>query len=320
MTDRTSTHAVRAAPLQRVLQWLDNEASANVAPAAPGSQRSIDWPRVLPFVALHLACLAAFVTGVSATAIVVAIMLYALRMFAITGFYHRYFSHRAFRTSRGVQFAFACIAASAAQRGPLWWVSHHRHHHAHADQPQDVHSSLQHGLLWSHAGWFLARENFATRSGLVTDLRRYPELRFLDRFDIVAPLVLMAILYVAGELARHFAPALAASGAQLVVWGFCISTVVLYHATFTTNSFAHRFGRRRYATRDDSRNNVWLALLTLGEGWHNNHHHYPGSARQGFWWWEIDFTYYGLRLLAALGLVWDLKEVPASALHARRYP
>jgi stearoyl-CoA desaturase (delta-9 desaturase) len=287
-----------------ILGWLDNEA---VAGAAAENARSIDWLRVLPYVALHAGCLGALWVGVSVTAVAAAVALYALRMFAITGFYHRYFSHGAFRTSRTAQFAFALLGATAAQRGPLWWASHHRHHHAHADSPADAHSARQHGFLWSHVGWFLARESFAARGALVKKLARYPELRFLDRYDSLAPLALGAILYAAG-------------GAQLVVWGLCISTVALHHATFTINSLAHRFGRRRYATEDDSRNNLWLALVTFGEGWHNNHHHFPSAARQGFYWWEVDLTYYGLRALAALGIVWDLKEVPLAMRSARRVP
>jgi stearoyl-CoA desaturase (delta-9 desaturase) len=167
-------------------------------------------------------------------------------------------------------------------------------------------------------GWFLARENFATRHERVQHLLRYPELRFLDRYDTVAPLLLAALLYAVGEWLAAAVPGLGTNGLQLVVWGFCISTVVLYHATFTINSLAHSHGRRRYATRDHSRNNVWLAMLTFGEGWHNNHHHYPGSARQGFYWWEIDLTWYGLKLLSALGLIWDLKSVPAHVRDARR--
>ena len=299
--------------------WFDNEAGAAPLADAALQARRIDWPRVVPFIALHLGCVAVLWVGVSATAVLVAAVLYGLRMFAITGFYHRYFSHCAFRTSRAAQFVFALLAATGVQRGPLWWASHHRHHHAKSDTPDDAHSGLQHGFLWSHMGWFLARENFATRSALVTDLARYPELRFLDRYDVLAPLALGIVLYSAGELLAKFAPGLNTSGLQLLVWGFCISTVVLYHATFTINSLAHGIGRRRYATRDDSRNNWWLALLTFGEGWHNNHHHYPGAARQGFYWWELDFTYYGLRLLAALGIIWDLKQVPAKLLLARRY-
>jgi stearoyl-CoA desaturase (delta-9 desaturase) len=279
--------------------WWDSGATPNFE----GDGRRIDWLRVTPFVAMHLACLSVFWVGVSATALTVAAALFALRMFAITGFYHRYFSHRAFRTSRAAQFLFALLGTTAAQRGPLWWASHHRHHHAHADQPEDAHSARRHGFAWSHAGWFLAPAHFRTRSERVLDFARFPELKFLDRFDIVPPVLLGALLL--------------AIDLQMFVWGFCISTVALYHATFTINSLAHRFGSRRYATPDDSRNNFWLALVTFGEGWHNNHHYYPRAARQGFYWWEIDLTWYGLRLLAALGLIWDLRPVPVEVREAR---
>jgi stearoyl-CoA desaturase (Delta-9 desaturase) len=295
---------------------FDSEASAAAIAAAP--PRQIDWPRLVPFFGLHLACFAVLWVGVSATAIAVAAGLYALRLFAVTGFYHRYFSHRAYRTSRAAQFVFAVLGAAATQRGPLWWASHHRHHHRHADTENDAHSARQHGFAWSHTGWFLACGNFSTRMALVPDLARFPELRLLDRFDALIPVVLGVALYIAGDMLARAVPGAGTSGPQLLVWGLCISTVALYHATFTINSLAHRFGRRRYATRDDSRNNWWLALLTFGEGWHNNHHHFPGAARQGFYWWEIDLTYYGLRLLAALGLIWDLKQVPAAMLNSRR--
>ena len=271
---------------------------------------------MLPFVLMHAGCLAVLWVGASPFAVGVTAALFALRMFAITAFYHRYFSHRAFRASRAAQFVFAVLGASAVQRGPLWWASHHRHHHLHADEPADSHSAHQHGFLWSHIGWFLARESFATRLKLVPDLARYPELRWLDRYDVAVPALLAVTLYALG--AGLEAAGVATSGAQLVVWGFCLSTVLLYHATFTINSLAHRLGSRRYATHDNSRNNWWLALLTFGEGWHNNHHHFPGAARQGFYWWEVDLTYYGLRLLAALGIAWDLRPVPIAAREARR--
>lgn len=299
-------------------RWFDSGAA--VAATADGDPRRIDWPRVAPFVLVHLGCLGAIWTGVSATAVSVAAALFVLRMFAITAFYHRYFSHRAFGTSRVAQFAFALLGASAAQRGPLWWAAHHRHHHARADRPEDPHSPGEHGFLWSHVGWFLARENFATRLALVPDLARYPELRWLDRFDAAVPAALALLLFLAGEWLAAAAPALGTDGWQLLVWGFCISTVALWHATFTINSLAHRFGSRRYATKDDSRNNAWLALLTLGEGWHNNHHRYPAAARQGFYWWELDVSWYLLRLLAALGIVRDLRPVPASVRDSHRRP
>ena len=287
-------------PLRSIAAWFDSHARD----AGPDPRR-IDWLRQLPFVAIHAGCLALPWVGASTAAVTLALALYALRMFAITAFYHRYFSHHAFRTGRVAQFVFAVLGAAAAQRGPLWWASHHRHHHVHSDQPADSHSSRQHGLAWSHLGWFMADGNFRARPELVKGFAAYPELRWIDRFDALVPLALVAALYAAG-------------GARFVVWGFCVSTVLLYHATFSINSLAHRFGSRRYATRDDSRNNAWLALLTFGEGWHNNHHHYPAAARQGFYWWEIDLSWYALKLLAGLGIVWDLKPVPASARNAKR--
>ena len=300
-----------------LIRWFDNEAGEL---PDDGQNRKLDWLRTLPFIALHLACLAVFWVGISPVAIAVALGLYALRMFAITGFYHRYFSHRAFRTSRPMQFLFALVGASAVQRGPIWWASHHRLHHVHSDHDPDVHSPVRHGFLWSHMGWFLCRVNFRTRAELVKDWLKFPELRFLDRYDVVAPMLLALSLYGLGELIEQFRPSWGTNGPQLLVWGFVISTIVLYHATFMVNSLAHVWGSRRYATRDASRNNPVIALFTLGEGWHNNHHHYPAAARQGFFWWEFDPTYYALRVMATLGLVWDLKPLPASLRHARRNP
>jgi stearoyl-CoA desaturase (delta-9 desaturase) len=307
MTRQTLTLALR--------RWFDSDA-ALFSSGAEG-ERQLDWPRVLPFLLLHAGCLGTLWTGVSLFAVVVAATFFALRMFAITAFYHRYFSHRSFRTSRAAQFVFALLGAAAVQRGPLWWASQHRHHHAYADQETDIHSP-RHGFFWSHVGWFLTRANFRTREKLVRDLARYPELRWLDRYDVAVPALLGVLLYALGAWLEQTAPQLGTSGVQLFVWGFCISTVALYHATFTINSLAHRFGTRRYATRDDSRNNFWLALLTFGEGWHNNHHRFPAAARQGFRWWEIDLSYYGLRLLAALGVIWDLRPVPPSVQQAAR--
>jgi len=303
--------------MSALLRWLDSYAQGDAAGDHAGDTR-IDWLRVLPFFGLHLACLGVIWVGVSTTALLVAAALYALRMFAVTAFYHRYFSHRTFTASRPMQFIFAVLGASAVQRGPLWWASQHRHHHVHADDELDAHSPKRHGFAWAHLGWFLSRAQFRTRTELVADWMRFPELRFLDRFDALVPLLLAAALYALGEALAVYAPGLGTNGPQLLVWGFAISTVALYHATFTVNSLAHTVGTRRYATRDDSRNNGWLALLTFGEGWHNNHHHYPGSARQGFYWWEIDLTYYGLRIMAALGLVSQLKPVPIAIREARR--
>ena len=296
-------------------RWFD---AGTHAEADGGS--GVDWPRVLPFLLVHAGCLGIAWTGASGIAIATAIALFWLRMFAITAFYHRYFSHRAFRTSRAAQFVFALLGATAVQRGPLWWAAHHRQHHAQADGLADPHSPKVHGFLWSHVKWFLARENFATREKLVRDLARFPELRWLDRWDAAVPAALALALLGVGAWLERAAPALGTGPWQMLVWGFCISTVALWHATFTINSLAHRFGSRRYATRDESRNNGWLALLTLGEGWHNNHHRYPAAARQGFYWWEIDISYLALKVLSALGIVWGLRPVPAAIRDSHRAP
>ncbi len=297
-------------------RWVDSSAEGDQLRDDP---RGIDWPRVVPFVALHLGCLGAFWTGWSPFAVGVAVALFAVRMFAITAFYHRYFSHRAFRTSRGWQFVFAVLGASAVQRGPLWWAAHHRHHHVHSDQPEDVHSPHRHGFLWSHMGWFLSRGNFSTRLKLVPDLAGFRELRWLDRYDVVVPALLGFALYGLGAWLEACPPV---AGHQRYAAGRmgllhldrrCCSTPPSPSTRWRT-----AWGSRRYATRDQSRNNFWLALLTFGEGWHNNHHHYPVAARQGFFWWELDLSWYGLRLLAALGVVRDLRPVPASVREAGR--
>ncbi len=289
-----------------VRRWFD---TSNPGELGPDADR-IDWLRTLPFIGIHLACFGVIWVGVSAFAVWTAIVLYAVRMFAITGFYHRYFSHRAFKTSRPVQFVFACIGAMCVQRGPLWWAAHHRNHHRKSDQPVDVHSPRQHGFLWAHMGWFLTPRGFRTDWDSIPDWKRYPELHWLDRYDILLPVLLAVGLFFLGGWLEVAYPGLGTSGPQLLVWGFFVSTVVLFHATVTINSLAHQFGSRRYDTRDDSRNNVWLALITFGEGWHNNHHHFPGSARQGHRWWEVDLTWYVLKAMQGVGLVSDLRPVP----------
>ncbi len=304
-------------PIKFILSWFDNEVASTLRDS---ETHRIDWWRVIPFVGLHIACLSLIWVGWSWFAVAFAVVLYALRMFAITGFYHRYFAHKAFQTSRLGQLIFAIIGATAVQRGPLWWAAHHRDHHVHSDQEDDAHSPVQHGFFWSHMGWFLSSANFATKFERVKELAKFPELRFLDRFDILVPIAFAIAIYVFGELLASYAPHLNTNGPQLLVWGFVISTVALYHATFSVNSLAHVWGKRRYQTRDHSRNNLLIALLTLGEGWHNNHHHYPGAAKQGFYWWEIDFTYYGLRILAALGLIWNLRTVPTDIRESKKYP
>ena len=294
--------------LTNILRWFDSEAGSD---HLDSSSRSFNWVRVLPFIALHLACLLAFFTGASTFAVVFAAAFFVIRMFAVTGFYHRYFSHKTFKTSRTAQFVFAVLGASSAQRGPLWWAAHHRHHHQHSDNAEDLHSPHHGGFWWSHAGWFTCDAGFSMDERRVRDWLKFPELKFINRFDSLIPVAAAVLIYLGGEALAVWAPGLGTNGLQLLVWGFFISTVCLFHATVSINSLSHVWGKRRFETDDDSRNNFWLALITLGEGWHNNHHRWPQSVRQGFRWYEIDITWYGLWALSKLGIVWDLNPIPA---------
>jgi stearoyl-CoA desaturase (delta-9 desaturase) len=276
----------------------------------------IAWSNAATLALMHLGCLGVFWVGWSPTAVGLASLSYVIRAFGLTAFYHRYFSHRAFRTSRWFQFVGALLGCLALQKGPLWWAAHHRNHHRHSDREPDVHSPRVHGIVWAHLGWFLTPRNNDLRTESIRDWLRFPELVLLDRFAPLVAVAYAAVLWIFGEVLRLNAAGLQVDGAQLLVWGFFVSTVALYHATYSVNSVAHLFGARRYATADDSRNNLLVALLTLGEGWHNNHHHYASSARQGFFWWEIDVTFYLLLLLKRLGFVWDLRPVPRRARFA----
>ena len=257
---------------------------------------------MLRFALLHVAALSALGLPWTASAGWWLLGSYLVRMFGVTAGYHRYFSHRTYRLSRGAQFALACLAQTSGQKGVLWWAAHHRHHHRHADTPTDIHSPRRHGFVWAHVGWVVSDEHVASDLRKITDLARYPELRWLDRHHWV-PTVVFALV------------TLAFGGITGFVWGYVVATVVLYHATFSINSIAHVWGTRRFATPDDSRNNWLLALLTLGEGWHNNHHHCMTSARQGYRWWELDLTWLGLRILAALRIVTGLRAFPSSMRH-----
>jgi stearoyl-CoA desaturase (delta-9 desaturase) len=250
---------------------------------------------------LHALALAVIVTPPSGEVLLLTALTFWVRLFAITAGYHRYFAHRAFRTSRAFQFLLALVGASATQKGPLWWSGGHRRHHRFSDQPGDMHSPRE-GFWYSHQGWILDAKWERTELENIRDFARFPELVWLNRWHFVPPIALaIACTAIAGWPG--------------VLWGYVFSTVLLWHTTYTINSLAHRWGKQRYETGDDSRNNWVLALLTLGEGWHNNHHWFMNSARQGFFWWEVDITYYVLRALALVGVVWDLREVPDRFLH-----
>ncbi len=255
----------------------------------------------VPFWAVHVACLLVFVTDFSWGAVAICIAVFFLRMFGITAGYHRYFSHRSFKTGRVFQFVLAFLGTMSLQKGVLWWAANHRIHHKYSDLEGDVHSPVRSGFWWSHVGWILSPDHEETHYEKIPDLAKYPELRWINEHFLIPPLILAAALYAAG-------------GLSWLTWGFFLSTTLLWHTTFMINSLAHVYGTRRYETTDTSRNNPWLAIVTMGEGWHNNHHSFMNSARQGFFWWEIDTTYYILKMLSWIGVTWDLIQPPARLL------
>jgi stearoyl-CoA desaturase (Delta-9 desaturase) len=292
-TAPSSTAPSRTAP--------SRTAPSRAALARPvAADERVNWFTSIPFLAFHLIPLAAIWTGVSARAVVICVVLYVVRVFFITAGYHRYFSHRAYKLPRWAQAVMAVGGSTALQKGPLWWAAHHRQHHRFSDTEHDVHSPIR-GFWWSHVGWILCDKNNGTDLSRVKDLAKYPELRWLDRHQYVAATVLAVATF-------------AAAGWPGLVIGFGLSTILVWHATFLVNSLAHVMGRRRYATTDTSRNSLVVALLTHGEGWHNNHHHYQASARQGFCWWQWDPTYYALWALSKLGVAQDLKQPSGTVL------
>ena len=269
------------------------------------ADEKIAWVKNIPFLVLHLMPLGILWTGMSFGDALWCLGLYYVRMFFITAGYHRYFGHRAYKLGRVAQFIMAFGGGTAAQKGARWWASHHRLHHRHSDTTEDVHSQLRKGFFWSHVGWIMCKKYDATPFEKIRDFAKYPELRFLNRYHLLPPIVLGTACYLIG-------------GWSVLFGGFFLSTVLLYHGTFTINSITHMWGRRRYATSDDSRNSFLLSLITLGEGWHNNHHYYQSTANQGFFWWEIDITYYLLVIMSWLGIVRDLRPVPEKMLYRNR--
>jgi stearoyl-CoA desaturase (delta-9 desaturase) len=268
----------------------------------PKARHWTRWLTAAGIVAINAGALWAFIRGgITWQLVLICAISFYVRMFGITAVYHRYFSHRAYRTSRAFQLVLAVIGASATQKGPLWWAATHRHHHRFSDAENDVHSPMRRGFWYSHMGWWLGREHEEYDEKNIQDFAGYPELRWLDRWHVLPSLVIMAVAYAIG-------------GVELLLWAYVVPTCLLAHATFTINSLAHVWGSRRFATTDTSRNNFFLALLTMGEGWHNNHHHYQSAARNGFMWWEIDLSFYILKALEKVGLVWDLRPVPAHVM------
>jgi stearoyl-CoA desaturase (delta-9 desaturase) len=287
--------------LKRLLLVTSQTAHQNsVAPEALGAEaEKISWAGSIPFFLVHGMCLFGFYTGVTWKLLLTSVVMYYVWMWSVTAGYHRYFSHRTYKTGRVFQFLLAFIATTSAQKGVLWWAAHHRHHHRNSDQAADIHSPTLRGFWWSHVGWILSSKYNETRFESIRDFARFPELRLLNRFYLVPPI----LVGVAAALIGGF---------PLLIWGFFIPLVAAWHGTFTINSLSHVFGSRRYRTTDTSRNNLLLALLTCGEGWHNNHHYHQNTANQGWFWWEIDLTYYSLKALSWVGIVSDLKLPPES--------
>ena len=275
-----SAEALRESPDDYEIRWIDN----------------------IPYWGVHAVAVAGVIwMGWSWYGLLICLVSYYVRMFGITGGYHRYFSHRSYKTSRLFQFFLALLGGTSTQKGALWWASHHRRHHKYSDQPEDVHSVRQRGFYWSHQGWILAKKFQKTDWDRVKDLSKFWELRALNKFPMLVDIAFAVALYFIG-------------GLHMLLWGYFVSTMLLWHGTFTINSLSHLIGRQRYKTGDDSRNNWVLAIITMGEGWHNNHHYYQRAACQGFYWWEIDMTYYVLKLLSYVGIVWDVHRPP---LHVR---
>lgn len=258
---------------------------------------------VLFILVFHMAAIVGvFVVGVSLYLVGLGVLSYALRVWVITAGYHRYFAHRSFKTSRAFQFIIGLLGTLAVERGPLWWATMHRLHHQYADQEKDIHSPLQDGLLWAYIGWMHSRKYCAVNDySKIKDFSKYPELRWLNRFYLIPPLVAGALL-------------LTLCSPAVFVWVVLVGTVLQWHTLFFSNTACHIFGRRRFNTNDTSKNNLLCAIILMGEGWHNNHHFYARSARQGFYWWEVDVSYYSIKLFEKLGIVWNVQEVPPHIL------
>ena len=223
-----------------------------------------------------------------------------LRAIGLTLTYHRYFAHRAFKMGRVTQFVWSWIAASAMQKGPLWWAGHHVTHHKFADREGDPHSPLISGFYYAHLGWFLndvRHDKLAATNPVIRDFGKYPEIRLLDEYYWLPPALMALGMYLYG-------------GMQWLAWGFLLPTMTLAHATFAINTINHLYGSRRFDTVDESRNNPITAFFAAGEGWHNNHHRYQRSARNGFYWWEFDPTWYVIKAMSIVGLAWDVQPVP----------
>ncbi|MGQ4001425.1 acyl-CoA desaturase [Francisellaceae bacterium CB300] len=261
----------------------------------------------IAFTAMHIACIGVFFITWNITALVVFLSTFFIRTFALTAGYHRYFAHKSFQTSRAFQFILALVGSWASQNGPLWWSGHHRYHHIHSDKPTDLHTP-KNGFIQAHFGWVFVPKNDTVDPKFTKDWIKFPELVWLDKYCHLSFAAYLIGLFALGSLLATLFPALNTSGLTFVLCGGIFSTVLLYHTTFSVNSICHIFGRKDNETSDNSRNNWLVALLTFGEGWHNNHHKFAYSVRNNLKFWQIDITYIILCILRKCRIVWDFKE------------
>ena len=266
--------------------------------------KKLDWPVVIGISAMHVGCLfAPFYFSWSSLA--VAVFLYWLTGgMGITLCYHRLLTHRSFKTPKWFEYLLTAFACMAWQGGPIQWVGVHRIHHKHSDDPNDPHSP-KHGFTWAHVLWCMHKEPEGMNAAEVAkDLERDPMLRALNRFFWIPQFLLVIAVYAAGEWVAYLG--WETSGLSWFLWGVCVRTVLVYHGTWFVNSASHTWGYRNYETKDHSTNLWWVALMSFGEGWHNNHHAYQRSAAHGLRWYEFDLTYWTIRLLGLFGLASDI--------------
>lgn len=268
------------------------------------------WFSTIRVLERHVGALLAIVfVPLDRSLVALALASFCVRMFAIEGINHRYFSHRAYKANRFVQFLLALVGTQAGQRGSLWWASTHRDHHKYAETPLDPHSPVSHSFFESYVAWFRRPRHAACNLDAIADFARFPELRWLDRYYWVPFYAGAALLFFAahyGLLGRGI------DGASALLWGFYVPCCVVLHATSMINTLAHMpslpGGYRRYEVADRSVNRPALALLTLGAGYHNNHHRFAAAARAGFAWYEIDVAYWILRALQGARLIREVKS------------
>lgn len=268
----------------------------------------LNWTVALVMVFFHLGAIAALFLF-DWQRLATAVFLYWLATgLGISMGYHRLHTHRSYKVPLALEYFFALCGTLTLEGGPIFWVATHRIHHQNSDQPGDPHSPRD-GAWWAHAGWLLLGEtkhnNTALMSKYAPDLAKHRFYVWLNSYHWLPVIGLAAILFAFG-------------GFPMVLWGICLRVVVGLHATWLVNSATHMWGRRRFATRDDSRNNWWVALLTFGEGWHNNHHAHPTSARHGLTWYEFDISWIQIKLLKVLGIARSIHVAKTTTRIAER--